>query len=350
MTGDPEFTANVIASGAAGYARAAAQLLLERLPELERRFGPGAFESWSRHLGQRSKELAAAVRVSEPRLFAADVGWSRAGFEAREVPVDILRASLECLRDALERELPDQAGGLAGRCLEAGLERLSGPAAAAEPALGGEGPLDRLALGYLERALAGRPRQAIDLLLAAVAEGVDPADAFACLEAAQAHVGELWHAHQVSVAQEHLVTGTTETAMALLARRERPPHREGRTIVVAPVSGNAHEVGARVLAHRLDLAGWNAIHLGSELPAAELADALRIFDSRLLALSIALSTQLPEAVEAIRAARSARPEVKVLAGGRVFAAAPGLWRKIGADASAADTAAAVEAAERLLAT
>ncbi len=348
MGGESEFTPELIASGAAAYGKAAAELLLEREPELEERFGPAAFRTWSLHLAQRSKELAAAILVSEADLFVADVDWSRKSFEIREVPVDALRASLECLRDALDRELPEGAAALPRGYLGAALARLSEPGDAAQPALGAATPSNRLALAYLEAALAGEPRRAIDLLLSAVEDGLGLPDAFACLQDAQTHVGELWHARQVSIAQEHVVTSTTEAVMALLARRAPTPRLEGGTVVVAPVSGNAHEIGATALAHQLAIAGWNAIHLGSELPAEELAQALGTFDARLLALSVTLSTQLPDAVKTIRVARSARPGVKVLTGGRVFATAPGLWRKIGADASATEASGALEATERLL--
>ncbi len=343
------FASGLIATGASGYGKVAAQLLFERHPEIEQRFGQGAFRSWSLHLTQRSRELAAALLVEEPDLFVAEVSWSEISFSSRQVPTEDLRASLQCLAEALQAELPDHLRGLPTPYIERALVRMSEPAAAKEPALGSDSPENKLALRYLEAALAGKRRAAIDLVLSAVEDGLDVRAAYSgVLQAALTHVGELWHAGAVSIAQEHFVTATSETVMTLLAHRSSPETDDGRTVVVAPVPGNIHRLGARALAHHFELAGWNTIHLGADVPAGELAQALELFDAHLLALSVALSTQLRGAIETLRAAREIRPDVKILVGGRVFAAAPELWRKIGADASAADLGGALEAADQLV--
>ncbi len=348
MAEPSEFTSSLIASGASGYAQAAAYRLLERRPEVGERFGTGAFRSWSQHLTVRLKELAAAMLVEEPGLFAAEVGWSEVSFRSREVPVEDLRTSLECLRDTLQEELPEEARATPAPYFEQALARLSEPAPAVEPALGEDSTENRLALRYLETALAGDRRGAIELLLAAFGDGIDVLAAYRVLQIAQSHVGDLWHARELAVSQEHFVTATTEAAMTLLALQAAPEAPSDHTVVVSPVPGNTHELGAKALAHRFEMAGWRTIYLGSELPAAELAGALEIFDAQLLALSVALSPQLRGTIDTIRRARTQAPAVKILVGGRVFAVAPELWRKVGADGSASDSNSALEQADRLL--
>ncbi len=349
MPAPPDFAANLISTGASGYGNAAAYVLLERHPEVGGRFGKGALANWSRHLTERARELAAAILVEEPALFASEVAWSQVGFASRAVPVDDLRASLECLRDALAAELPEQVRGLPGEYFETALAGLSEREPRRAPMRGAEVAEARLTLEYLEAALSGRRRKAVDLVLDAVDGGLEVDRAFSeVLEAAQILVGEMWHAREVSVAQEHFVTATSEVAMTLLAQRTVPPRDGDHTVVLTVAPGNAHELGAKTLSHRFEREGWNTIYLGSELPAAEAAGALESFDADLLAISIAMSVQLPAALKTVRLAREVRPGAKVLLGGRVFGVAPDLWQKLGADGSAVDAPQAVAVARRLV--
>ncbi len=347
VTERAEFTAELVSAGASGFAMSSARLLLERRPELAERFGRTAFRHWSRHLVQRCRELSAALLVDEPELFAAELAWSRTGFERREVPVDDLSASLECLAETLSNELPEDSVEPLATYFELAVERLAQAPEGGPDAI--HGVENRLVLEYLEAAISGRQRRAIGLVVDAVDNGLQIEEAYRdVLEVAQRLVGEMWHAQELSVAQEHFVTATTEAVMTLLAHRAEPPAPAERTVVVAVVPGNAHQLGARALAHWFEMDGWNAIYLGSELPATEAAAALEVFEADLFALSIALSVQIPAARSAVRAAREARPECRILLGGRVIASVSDLWRKLGADATAGSAKEAIAVAHQLL--
>ena len=348
MARESSFVSSLVASGAKGYASAAAHRLLEEHPETGKHFARGAFNAWSRHLAQRSRELAAALQVEEPALFASEAAWSAASFDAAEIPIEDLRASLECLRQTLEEDLPEHVREIPRPFFEEALARLAQPSAVA-PTLATDSEHSKLTLAYLDAALNGDRRRAIELLLSAVEDGLDVGDAYTkVLQEAQMQVGDLWHARQLAIAHEHAVSATTNIAMELLAHRtggEREAN--GKTVVVAVVQGNAHEFGARVVSHFFEMEGWKAIHLGSELPPKEIATGVAVFEADLLALSITLSTQIRAAVDTIEAARAARPGLKVLVGGRAIAPAPNLWQKLGADGSANSPAEALEVAARL---
>jgi methanogenic corrinoid protein MtbC1 len=82
-----------------------------------------------------------------------------------------------------------------------------------------------------------------------------------------ARVGRLWHAGELGIVEEHVVTYTTERLMALLAHRAARAPANGRTVICAAVAGNAHDIAVRVLADFFDISGWRAVHLGANVPA-----------------------------------------------------------------------------------
>lgn len=329
-----EFASRLISASAVGFAAAAANRLLERHPDTTGRFGAKAFASWQAHLKQRLDELAAALLVDEAQIFTSEVVWSAAAFRARKVPDSDLRASLECLRDVLAHELPPAAGEPASRFLDLGLSALERAPAERQPEAGQESETSRLGLAYLEAALSGDRCRAVDTILAAIDGGISVHTAFDALMFAQQQVGEMWHAWQLGIAQEHFVTEITRTVIALLSQQVEGRETNGKTVVIASVPGNAHDIGTRVVATLFEMEGWRAIYLSGQMPAGDLALGLETFDADLLALSMSLWAQLPATIEAVALVRAERPELKVLLGGRGLARSPQICARIGADACA----------------
>ena len=330
MTETSQFASRLISASAEGYAAATANRLLERHPETAGRFGAQAFTDWQAHLKQRLDELAAALLADEAQLFVSEVAWSAVAFRARQVPSSDLRASLECLREVLGEELPAAAGELPQNYLDLGLATLE--RAPAEPPAEQESETSRLGLVYLEAALSGDRRRAVDAILAALDGGLAVRKAFDSLILAQRQVGDMWHASQLGVAQEHFVTETTRSVMTLLTQHAERAEPKGKTVVVASAPGNTHDIGARVVAAFFEMEGWRTILLAQPMPAGELALGLEAFEADLLALSMSLSTQLRGTIAAVAAARAARPGLKILLGGRILEQSPQLCERIGADA------------------
>jgi MerR family transcriptional regulator, light-induced transcriptional regulator len=339
-----DIAAEMLEASAAGYAAAA--LALFASPETS-----GVDRAtWKGHLVQRVLELAAAVRVAEPALFARRVAWLRRAAEARGVGEHELRRSLESLRAALQRELPDAIQPAVAPALELAAGAFAQPVTREPAELDGTDTLDRLALRYLATCLEGEPERAAALVLAEIANGLAPATAYThVLLAAQREVGQLWHTGEVSIAEERLVTETTRELMALIAGQHAPRTAGGRTVIAASVSGNAHDMGLRAAADLFRIAGWRCLYLGANVPAAELARAADIFGADLVLLSATLETHLKPLGDAIAALRRGAPRSKVLVGGRAFEDAPQLAQQLGADAYAAAIDDAVAAGNALFA-
>ena len=350
MSQKDTFTAGLLEVSAAGYASLAARRLLDRHPEVAAHFGPDAFGAWKAALAQRVVELAAALKLGAPRVFAGRVLWTEGAFRARGVPVADLRASLEALSEVLQEELPEPCRKPAGQTLALGLEALEGDGPRAEVGLDPDRPGDRLALEYLAAVLEGDSRQGIDLVLGALERDLSVESAYLdVLVPAQKEVGRLWHAGELGIAEEHLVTSTTRRLMGLLSMRAPRAPANGRTAVCAAVAGNVHDIAVRVIADFLEIGGWRSVYLGADMPSDEMASAVQYFDGDLVVLSATLATQLARVADAIEAVRRLENrQVKVMVGGLAFRDAPELWRQLGADGYAEDVRQAVDLASRLV--
>lgn len=350
MNPSDAFAAQLLETSATGYAALATDRLLASHPGLAARFAPDAIGAWRAVLAQRIIELATALRLGEPRIFAARVTWARRAFATRSVPEEDLRASLATLASVLAEELPLTARGGAGTMLSEALAALDQPVEDSDGFLDPQSPTGRLALEYLAKVLEGDGRAATATVLAAVDAGLPVESAYLeVLVPVQREVGRLWHAGELGIIEEHVVTFTTERLMALLAHKAQRAPSVGKTVVCAAVTGNVHDIAVRVLADFFDIAGWRSVHLGASVPTEELAMALQYFDGDLLVLSAALSVQLPKVAEGIAAVRRIEGRaVRIMVGGLAFDDAPEIWRKLGADGYAPDARSAVRLGAELL--
>ncbi len=350
-TATDAFAAELLQKSSQAFAGYAAATLLDQHPERRARFGPDALTTWKAHMGQRVMELAAALRMGENRLFSARVCWALKAFRSRDASLEDLRDSLQALRAVLGERLPEPARQRAIACLDEGVAALT-----TEPPAKLESELDptqaggRLALAYLEKVLSGDVPGAIEELVRRVNEGLSVQAAYLeVLLPAEREIGRLWHGAQVNVAEEHLVSFAIQRTMAVLSTLNAPATPGRRTVVVAAVAGNAHDIGLRAAADLYELAGWRTIFLGADVPPADLVAMLGFSAADVLLLGVTLATQLPAAADAIALARKlAERRVRVIVGGAAFEGVPQLWQTIGADGYAADLAAAVSLGERLV--
>ncbi len=325
-----QLAATVLETGAAGLGSAATLKLLENEPGAGSAFGKEAWTLWKTHFGDQALELAAALRAGQSELFTSRVRWHRSAFAAREVPETWLLSALRALREVVEDELPPQSAGTAISWLDEAISDFdSAPEEEPQSMLDAAVPAHRIAARYVEAVLAGNARAAMKLVLDAVASGLLDTRS-ACLDVlvpAQQEFGLRWHLGKLGIAEEHLGTATTQRLLTLLTAAAERPAINGKTVVVAGVAGDPHDMGVRLLGDFLDLAGWQSICLGGDLPAEEIARAAGVFDTDLLVLSATLGRhvdRVKETIDALRAQESG--DVKVLVGGHAFVNSPDLWK------------------------
>ncbi len=216
---------------------------LQAHPGLTDRFGPRATvrcrEDGVFHIGH----LTAALATDRPQLFDDHVIWLRELLAGYGLDGDDIGAHLSLLATVISETLGPDAGIAVGALITRGLAAGAPNVAAQVSYLDVGTPLGSLASEYLE-------------VFAPVLR----------------EVGRLWQLGQATVGQEHLVTAATQLAMAQLYPRTFATPRIGRTIVVAAVGGELHEIGARMVADLFELGGWDSHFLGANTPTNAVID------------------------------------------------------------------------------
>lgn len=332
-------------------AAAAAAQLLENNPQMRKRFGSGALGIWTEHLNQRVLELCAAVAAGQTALFVSRVNWSRAAMIARNVEASDLEASLASLRAGIQPYLTGEAQQAAVECIDTALATIGRAAYEIEKCTLDPGLMpERVALRYIQAVIAGNAIPGMAIVLDAVDDGLSVKDAIVkVLLPAQREVGRLWHVNEITVAEEHMVTMTTQRLMAVLASRPRRSPDRGRTAVAAAVAGNIHEIGIRAIAYLMEFDGWRTIYLGPDVPKNDIPAAIECFEADVVLLSLALSSQLPALKRTIEEVRGRLGDkVKIMVGGNGLNGAPNLWKELGADGYAATGEEALIVADELV--
>lgn len=323
----------------------------ERRPELARRYGLAGRAKCLQDAAYHLAYLSEAIAASAPDLFADYVGWAKVMLEGRGIPGEDLAVNLEVLRDVLRRELPAEAAEVAGRYVEAGLERLPELPAELPVTPSRDGQLGDLAAGYLDSLMRGERHVASRLVLDAVEGGVSVKDVYLhVFQRSQHEIGRLWQMNRLSVAQEHYCTAATQLIMSQLYSRIFSQRKNGRVLVATSVSGDLHEIGVRMVSDFFEIEGWDTFYLGANTPAPSLVQALRDREADVLALSATMSFHLRAVSDLIAAVRASDvgERVKILVGGYPFNVVPDLWRIVGADAVARDAQHALAVADRLV--
>jgi methanogenic corrinoid protein MtbC1 len=188
-----------------------------------------------------------------------------------------------------------------------------------EDCLGNRPELDELSRSYLAAQLAGDRREAVRLLME---EGIGRGNSvldlhLRVIQQAQREIGRLWEESSISVAQEHQATAVSQLALSHLYQQSirRPP--VGKSVLVACVEGELHDVGARICADVLDLHGFDVRFLGANVPTECLISFAEHTHPSLVALSVTLPTHLPTARAAVEALQG-RTRVPIAVGGRAL--------------------------------
>lgn len=349
---EQQFAGQFIAFSAGELAEQATSDLLLQKPDFQRRYKPQPDLKWRENLAARLADLAAALNAGRPEIFANQVAWSRSAFAARRVPVDDLRASLEVLwRTTSAAAAPEDRPSIDAAFTRA-LERLDSAPDELPTELTANTPHGRTAAAYLLAILEGDRLGASRVVLDAAKAGkLTLRDAYLdVFRPVQLELGRMWHMNEITVAEEHFATATTQMVMAqLLPLAQRKP-QDGRVMIAASVQGNAHDLGVRFVADFFELAGWRAIYLGPNVPVEDLVLAVQDFGAHLVALSATMPVQLRAAEDTVAALSRSDLDhkPKVMLGGRAFADCPDLWKTFGADGFAVDPDDAVRVADTLV--
>ena len=320
-------------------------------PELRDRYGEQGREKCIEDTEYHLAHLSAALLVSSPSLFDDYIRWAGSVMSSAGIRAEDVLGNLASFRHGLAAQLPGEMAAVAAGYVESAMTVLADLRASTDGhPLEGE-PVDGIAGEYLRMLLACQRHEAGCLILDAVDSGMSIRDVYLRIfQPCQRELGRLWQAGRITVAQEHYCTAATQLIMSQLAPRLFTTERNGHRAVIACVDDETHEVGTRMVADLLELAGWDTIYLGGSVPARGVVQALVEHRADLLAASATMTSHLPALIDLIAAVRAepACAGVKVIVGGRPFHSEPELWRRVGADGQADDADEACRLAERLV--
>ena len=125
------------------------------------------------------------------------------------------------------------------------------------------------------------------------------------------------------------------------------PAATTRTIAIATVKGDIHDIGKNIVKMLLENYGYRVIDLGRDVDPADVLAAVREHHVRLLGLSALMTTTVRAMEETVRLVHEQVPDCKVFVGGAVLT--PEYSRQIGADFYGKDAAESARIAERYFA-
>ena len=134
-------------------------------------------------------------------------------------------------------------------------------------------------------------------------------------------VGEGWASGELSVAQEHLVSGAIRSRLERLLADARGDVRG--VAVLACVPGELHELGLLMLGALLRADGWQVAYLGADAPLDDVFELAERLDAPLVCLSATMSENV-----AMLAQAPLPPGLTLVVGGH--AASEPVARKLGA--------------------
>jgi len=329
----------------------AKQYLLQ--PEIWKPDGHLGRDKSVREVGYLLNYLAEALEAETPALFGEYLAWAKVFLGGLKLPEQVLTSTLECTRQVLTEQLPDEVRARALEILDLGLENLKNAPVTIPGFIAGVTPLDNLTREYLDALLRGDRQTASHLVLESVQAGVSIKDIYTqVFQRSQREIGRLWQTNQISVAQEHFCTAATQMVMSQLYPYIFTGERRDRRMVMACVGGELHEIGARMVTDFFEMDGWETYFLGANMPLESLVRIVVERQADLLALSTTMTFHVSKVTEMIAALRAngASPRTRILVGGYPFNLSPDLWVRVGADGYAPDAETAILEAERMLLT
>ncbi|HWQ66796.1 MAG TPA: PAS domain S-box protein [Methanospirillum sp.] len=323
------------------------QHLEQLMPEVMTRYTPGQKNQCLQDIRSHLDHLDGAVWAESTGLFVEYCTWVRTLFQGIGIPNNCLRVSLQAIKAAMiEADKPLQIP-----YLDKALRSLQNVVADQPSCIRTDNPHHERAEFFLRAILTKNIGEALSIVQ-------DEVQAGSSLQSVYLHVfqpvlyeiGRLWHTNQISVGDEHYCTAAIQQIMAQFYLHVHTTPKTGKEMIALCVSGELHEVGMRIVADFFEMAGWNSIYLGANVPFASVLTILREEKHPLLAISCTMTYHLKrvaELIQLIRADEKTR-ETKIIVGGYPFLIDDQVWKRVGADACARDAEEAVAIGERLL--
>lgn len=135
-------------------------------------------------------------------------------------------------------------------------------------------------------------------------------------------VGSMWAAGDLSIAAEHITTAHIKRILGGFLDQCPMPSPDAPRLVATTPEKEDHDIGALVATLLARLRGWNALFLGGNLPASEIADAAHRREVYCVCLSALTRRKvaLQRHLQALRSTLS--PDIRIWIGGAAYGNLP----------------------------
>ncbi len=144
-------------------------------------------------------------------------------------------------------------------------------------------------------------------------------------------IGEHWQIGKLRPAQEHMASAIIRS-MAYILRSNEPRDVDAPHLVIATPIGQLHELGALLASIIAEIKGWQVTYLGADLPAEEIAVAVKHQNAQAVALSISFdSDAFNTGRELHKLKKLISADVRLIIGGRLAKNYRALAKNLNAD-------------------
>lgn len=200
----------------------------------------------------------------------------------------------------------------------------------------------------LEQALLAMDRLAVGRILSASGRGSDP---FSTVERvmmpALERIGRGWESGSYSLSQVYMSGVICEEAVDRILPLSGTPPRGRHPPMAIAVLEDSHLLGKRIVCSVLRAAGFHALDYGTQ-DVQGLVGRVREDRVEILLISVLMLPSALRVKDLRRALDEAGSPVPIIVGGAPFRLDDRLCREVGADATSATAAGAVETIERIL--
>ncbi len=295
--------------------------------------------------------LSEAAWAGQPILFEEFTSWLKSFLKSVNVPMKDVAESFELIKKRLNSALLPQESEIINPILDKSIRMiLSDESQLSIPA--NENFLTPLAQEYLDYLLRAGRDKALTLILDEVQKGGSIKEIYMhVFHPVQYEIGRLWQLNKISVAQEHYCTGATQLVMSQLYPYLFTGEKKSKKMVTTCVSGELHEMGARMVTDFFEMEGWDTYYLGANMPVEGVIRYLSDVKPQFLAISATMTfhvNQVEDMIRRIRLTTAISPDLKIMVGGYPFIVSDSLWQTVGADGFAANALDAIQLADNLI--
>jgi len=142
-------------------------------------------------------------------------------------------------------------------------------------------------------------------------------------------IGDRWRTGELRPVHEHM-TSSIIRSLTYILRNNNPCSADAPRMIVSTPIGQLHELGALLAAIMAELKGWQVTYLGANLPAEEIAAAVKFTHARAVTISISFSTDdhiIPKEIRRLK--KLIGINVALIAGGRAAAHYEAVLNEVG---------------------